>query len=368
MNRKAWLPGRRLAIQPPNIAAASRWLEAIDPGAHRRVRGLRLVTAYGIAAMLGTMGDLARGVPGSTSLATLAGGFALWASVSEGRSTRWESSRDLLLLALAAGIGAASLALLDIPLASLSGHGPELVLISGAFCVGYLRRFGLTGAGIGSQIFIGQLLAFGAQLRPIDLPAIALAAGIAAAASIVQRVLTGPAELPPPQLPLLVRNAGAIRPELAMGLQAAAGALAIVLLNFAFGLVESAWAITACTYVIAGSATGTAGRVIRRIIGTAIGVPLGLAFLPVAAMAPVAAWAAAALAMVIYAVALPTRYDIACGAYAFTLIVTLAVTGQHAVSVLDARGWETLLGALIGLVVATLIWPLRIAPAPASEV
>ena len=28
------------------------WLDRIDPGVHRRVKGLRLVTAYGIAAML----------------------------------------------------------------------------------------------------------------------------------------------------------------------------------------------------------------------------------------------------------------------------------------------------------------------------
>lgn len=31
------------------------WLDRIDPGVHRRVKGLRLVTAYGIAAMLGAL-------------------------------------------------------------------------------------------------------------------------------------------------------------------------------------------------------------------------------------------------------------------------------------------------------------------------
>ena len=60
------------------------WLERIDPNAHRRIKGLRLITAYGIAAMLGTMADITHGVPDSPSLSTLAGGFALWASVSEG--------------------------------------------------------------------------------------------------------------------------------------------------------------------------------------------------------------------------------------------------------------------------------------------
>src|SRR5208337_712229 len=81
------------------------------------------------------------------------------------------------------------------------------------------------------------------------------------------------------------------------------------------------------SYAISGSTSGTIDRVKRRILGTAIGVPLGLVCLPLATSAPVVVWAAAALAMVIYAMALPERYDVARGAYAFTLIVTLAVSG-----------------------------------------
>ena len=151
-----------------------------------------------------------------------------------------------------------------------------------------------------------------------------------------------------------------------MGLQAGIGALLIVALNAMIGLVQSAWAITACTYVIAGSSSGTIDRVKRRIIGTLIGVPVALAFLPLAATMPVVAWAAAALAMVVYAMALPERYDIACGAYAFTLIVTLAVAGEHSIPMLAARAWETLLGGALGLAAATLLFPLR-AQTPTPE-
>ena len=49
-------------------------------------------------------------------------------------------------------------------LTGLGRPGPELTLASGAFLVGYLKRFGVLGAGIGSQIYIGQLLAYGARL------------------------------------------------------------------------------------------------------------------------------------------------------------------------------------------------------------
>jgi hypothetical protein len=344
------------------VAAAGRWLDRVDPGTHRRIKGLRLVTAYGIAAALGTLQDIAHSVPSSVSLGFLAGSFALWASVSEGRSTRTESSRDLMLLSFAAALGAALFVIFSGPLQSAGRAGPELILVTGAFLVGYLKRFGILGAGVGSQIYIGELLAYGAHLVPNDLRAIGIAALIAALASIVPRMLSGPAERPavtaalaagPQVLP------GRCSPEFFMGLQAAIGALVIVVLNGLIGLEESAWAITACTYVVAGSATGTVQRVRRRIIGTLIGVPIGLACLPVAEHAPLLIWAAAALAMIIYAMALPERYDIACGAFAFTLIVTLAASGVHSIPLLAARAWETLLGGSLGLAAAMFIFPLR---------
>ena len=63
--------------------------------------------------------------------------------------------------------------------------------------------------------------------------------------------------------------------------------------------------------------------------------------------------------MIVYAMALPNRYDIACGAFAFTLIVTLAASGLHSVPLLAARGWETFLGGALGLAAAMFIFPLR---------
>jgi Fusaric acid resistance protein-like len=343
----------------PSLAVATRWLDRIDPGAHRRIRGLRLVTAYAIAAMLGTMADIARGLPGGASLSSLAGGFALWASVSESRGNRAASSRDLLLLSAAAALGAASFVVLAPFLQYLGRAGPELTLAGGAFLVGYLRRFGVTGTGLGSQVYIGQLLVYGAHLSPGDIPTVGVAGLLAPLASVVPRVLSGPAEHPPPVPAPLTAPAGALRPELAMGLQAAIAAVVIVALNAMVGLTESAWAITACTYVVAGSASATIDRVKRRIIGTAIGVALGLICLPLATAAPLVVWAAAALPMVVYAMALPERYDIACGAFAFTLIITLAVGGEHSAPLLASRAWEALLGGALGGAIAMLLLPLR---------
>jgi hypothetical protein len=326
------------------------WIERVDPGAHRRIKGLRLVTAYALAAMLGTMPEVANGLSSGATLSSLASGFALWASVSEGQVTRGRSSRDLILLSIAAAIGAASYVLLAPLLGPRTSSLPELVLATGAFCVGALRRLGVTGAGVGSQIYIGQLLAYGSQLTPDDLPAIGVAAMVAAAAAVVPRVLSGPGERPPPA-PAPVSS----RTALMMGIQASAAATAIVGLNAVVGLVESAWAITACTYVVSASAAGTVTRIRRRILGTAIGVPIGLAFLPLAADLPLFAWSAAAVATVIYAMALPERYDVACAAFAFILLDTLALAGEHSVGLLASRAWETVLGCGVGLLACAAV-------------
>ncbi|WP_322787132.1 hypothetical protein [Paraburkholderia dilworthii] len=238
-----------------SLSALGRWLDRIDPGTHRRIKGLRLVTAYGIAAALGALQDIAHHVPGSISLSYLAGSFALWASVSEGKSTRAGSSRDLALLSFSAGLGALVFVFLSEPLRLTGRAGPEMVLVTGAFLVGYLKRFGVLGAGIGSQIYIGELLAYGARMTTDDAVAIAIAALIATVASVVPRMLSGPAERPVTPAVLAAGPQvvpGRYSPELSMGLQAAVGALIIVILNGVVGLEESGWAITACTYVVAG--------------------------------------------------------------------------------------------------------------------
>ncbi|SAK94932.1 hypothetical protein AWB79_07175 [Caballeronia hypogeia] len=343
--------------------AALAWLDRVDPGTHRRIKGLRLVTAYGLAAALGALQDVTQHVPLGVSVGALAGGFALWASVSEARTTRFESSRDLVILCCAAAFGALLFAWFEAYFRGFGRGGVELILVTGAFLAGYLKRFGLTGAGVGSQLYIGELLAYGMDLTSGDSWAILLALLIGMLAAIVPRVLSGPAEHPV-VLPALASEPAygreAVSPALAMGLQAACGALVVVALNRTFGLAESAWAITACVYVVATSAVGTAERVRRRIYGTLVGVPIGIVCLPLAEHWPLIVWTLSAFGMIVYAMALPERYDIACGAFAFVLIVTLAASGIHSVSLLTARAWETLLGGALGLIASRVVFPLRV--------
>jgi hypothetical protein len=347
------------------IARVTKFLERIDPGRHRRIKGLRLVAAYGVAVLLGAVPAISQRVSHGSVLSLLAGGFALWACVSEGRSTKTESCRDLVILNAAAVLGAVMMIGFAPMLIGADRPRPELTLALGAFLVGYLKRFGILGAGVGSQIYIGQLLAYTTRLTTADLWTVGVAGLIAAFASILPRLFSDLVErgvLEPTMAVAAIDGSGNETAGLYMGLQAAVAAIVIVALNDAVGLEESAWAITACTYVVANSRAATMERIRRRILGTAIGVPLGLACLPVAVHAPVLVWVAAAVAMVIYSMALPERYDVACGAFAFALIVTMAATGDHSLKVLSARAWETLLGGAVGLAAAMLVpvknaWP-----------
>jgi hypothetical protein len=344
------------------LARLENGFERIDPGAHRRTKGLRLVTAYGLAQALGSLNGVSSSISPHSPLGMLAGNLALWASVSEARATRCASSRDLAILCMAGALGTASFVLLA-PWLQPHGHVlPETILVIGAFLAGYLKRYGVTGAGAGSQIYIGQLLAYNAKLTMLDLHAIGVAALIAMVSAVVPRLLSGSAELPTPALPprCVEPPLRFFSPELVMGLQAAFASLMVVAIDAAFGLIEAVWAITACVYVVAGSASDTRHRVRHRIAGTLVGVPLGLLCLPLATNEPLLLWCAASLAMIVYAMALPERYDIACGASAFVLMVTLAVSGEHSVAVLVARTWETLLGSMLALAAASFVFPMQV--------
>jgi hypothetical protein len=319
-------------------------------------KGLRLVAAYCMGLWLGDILGKAFDIDRSMPLGHLIGNFALWASVSESQSKRTRVVVDLIALCTAASLGAMCLAVSAPELSQLGRWGPELVLVVGAFLTGSLKRFGALGAGVGSQFYIGALLAFGYEMAGTSMLAICLAAPAAFAAAILPRLFIDPGHA--------MRRAGAEsnRGALVMGLQAALAALVVVALDGTLHLVEPEWAITACTYVIVGTAAGTALRARQRIVGTCIGVLLALACLPLAEHWPPVAWMAAAVAMVIYATALAEHYDIACGAFAFTLIVTLAAGGEHSLVLLTSRAWETMLGAVLGLLFAKFFFPLETSP------
>jgi hypothetical protein len=339
-----------------SVGAIAAWIDKVDPEAERRLKGFRLVVAYAITVGLGNVWDVVTLTSSGVRMAQLAGGFALWASVSEARSKRFAASHDLAILCAAAMVGAVSYSLLSPFLRQHDWISGESVLITGAFLVAYLKCFGTLGAGIGSQVYIGQLLAFGFDTGPGDIGLVGVAGLIAIVASVLPRWLvyrrqrahateSAVSAAPSPDRETAFLN----------GIQTAVAATVVVALNNVFVLTESAWAITACVYVITATPQGTLERARRRIVGTLVGVPIGLACMPLAAHAPILTWIVAGVGIIVYTVALPRRYDVACGAFACTLIVTLEMSGQHSTAVLISRVWETMLGATLGVAMALLI-------------
>jgi uncharacterized membrane protein YccC len=149
-------------------------------------------------------------------------------------------------------------------------------------------------------------------------------------------------------------------PTTRVAFQAGLSALVIIVLNAALGMNHMLWALAASTYVISSSVADTWSRGIRRIAGTAVGVALGLCIALLFAQVPLIVWAMAALAMVIYSVWMPLRYDVACGAYAFALVVTLAEAGNSSWGAASARGVDTVIGAAIGMVLSAVVLPVRL--------
>jgi uncharacterized membrane protein YccC len=155
-------------------------------------------------------------------------------------------------------------------------------------------------------------------------------------------------------------SGGGMPPTTRVACQAGLSALAIIALNSVIGMHHLLWALLASTFVISSSVADTWSRGVRRIAGTAVGVALGLGVaLLFAQLAPVV-WLLAAIAMIVYAMWLPLRYDVACGAYAFALVVTLAEAGNSSWGAASARGLDTVIGAAIGMLLSAVILPVRL--------
>jgi hypothetical protein len=119
------------------------WLERVDPGTHRRIKGLRLVTAYGIAWMMGTLEGRSIQLPGHNSLSALAAGFALWVSVIG--PVEISSCSSLPPSAGRHDDGSCP----DTGESRPSWSRSTLVI--GAFRVAYLKPVGILAAGLGSH-------------------------------------------------------------------------------------------------------------------------------------------------------------------------------------------------------------------------
>lgn len=324
------------------------------------LKGARLIVAYALAAGLSvaiakhTYADL-------TSTLSLTSGITLWACVSESAFSYRRALWEVALLVLA-GAAASSLML------ALSAHIPgesfqwsNYLLVIGAFLVASLRSYGSFFAGLGSQTYIGLLLAGGCKpefpWRTAG-PLIFIAALVSAT---VPQILLHPLHVIEEEDVVGTDSfAGRWHQGCWLGLQAAFPAIVILITAHFFHLSEAAWAITAAAYVVSLYSSATAGRIRQRLVGTAIGVPLGLIFLVLSPRAHIVIWGFAAAGMILYAVSLPKRYDMACASYAFVLMLTMIANGERSVVLLASRIGETLFGCVLAYLSMIAMSSLRI--------
>ncbi|SDE84791.1 FUSC family protein [Terriglobus roseus] len=324
-------------------------------------KGARLILAYALAVGLSLLSahNIHPSLASPAAL-SLCSGLALWACVSESAVDKRTSLQHAALL-VTIGTVTAALLFSSTKYLHYGQHSfTELPLVLGAFCVAGLRVYGDLATGIGSQIYIGLLLAQSNIANfswTGDGPWIFLIA--LTAATLPQLLLHGDMEITRGHE--IHQTESAAQPmwlnAFLLGLQSAIPAILILMLAPVFHLREPSWAITAAAYVVSAYSLGTADRIRRRIVGTVIGVPLGLLFLVFGTKEHLILWGGVAIGMLIYALSLPERYDIACAAYAFVLMLTMIASGERSVSLLASRVWETLLGCgLAALTMTGMSW------------
>jgi hypothetical protein len=136
--------------------------------------------------------------------------------------------------------------------------------------------------------------------------------------------------------------------------------LTIFAMKRAFDLPHALWAMAASTFVISSSIADTWSRGISRVGGTALGVAVGLGVALLFPHDTLVVWGLASLAVVIYSTALPLSYGVACGAYGFALVATLAAQGGSSWDAATGRGLATLVGAGVGMAFSVAILPVRL--------
>ncbi len=278
---------------------------------HRRIEGLRLITAFGIAASLGTLQDITSELPGSARRSVRSRGVARsWnaaAVLGSARPAPMVEPRDLALLCAAGALGVAVFILLaPLHLAAGRPRGSELTLVTRPPSRSAIWSVSACSArGIGSQFFIGDCSSCACGSCRADLPDSGCRRHDRGGGVVVPRMLSGPAE-PSASVaalaPVAVQNAaGSSRRNSSMGwCRPPDGALVVI----ALGATVTAWRNPpgrSRPALMSSRARRPAQleRVRRsRIIGTLIGVPLGLACLPVTVRPHCWSGRVAALAMV----------------------------------------------------------------------
>lgn len=132
-------------------------------------------------------------------------------------------------------------------------------------------------------------------------------------------------------------------------------------LDIGLGLSHAYWATMTVMFVMGNSVGETYVRARYRVVGTLVGVLIGIGYLLAAGDAFLPMVLLGTVAQVISVITARDRYDVSSAAVGFSVVV-----GLHLVVGLDTEGmlariYETIIGAVIALVVSSFVLPVYLA-------
>ncbi|MFE2041895.1 FUSC family protein [Streptomyces sp. NPDC059477] len=319
---------------------------APDPGRVRMRFAARAVLGVGLAV-------LACGLAGHSLIGALTGGLAALLALFTvtDPTMREQTITSALLPAVGLPVLAVAAGLHDQPVAR------DLVFLAVVGAGVYARRWGPRGHSLGVFAFMTYFVAQFLHATPVQLPELyaAMALSVLVAAAVRFGLWRYERRMPPTSAPALLDGTGLGRITTRQAVQATAGAGFALVMGHLVSGERWYWAVGATWWVFVNTTSRgeTLVRGFRRVLGTVLGIGLGLLIvLPLhTAAVPVAVLLAACVFGIFYTAAVSYTWMMLC----VTLLASLlyGLLGVLDPALLALRLAETGVGAL-GAVLAVL--------------
>ncbi|MFF8606619.1 FUSC family protein [Streptomyces sp. NPDC015346] len=323
---------------------------APDPGLLRLRTSLRAVIGVGLAVALAESAGL-------SLTASITGGLAALLALFTVTDATVRAQRVTTALLPTAGFPVLALA------TTLHGVTPvrDAAFLLVVFCGVYARRWGPRGHALGIFAFMNFFITQFLHARPDQLPEICVAVGLALLAAGGVRFVLWPIERrnPPPPLPPPLPGTGLARVTTRQAIQATAACAVALSLGQILSEERWYWAVGTTWWIFVNTASRgeTLVRGFRRVLGTVIGIAVGMLIaVPLhGAPAPTAALVALCVFGIFYTAAVSYSWMI----LAVTVMAGLlyGLLGVLDPGLLVLRLEETAVGAVCAALAVLLVLP-----------
>ncbi|MFE0702262.1 FUSC family protein [Streptomyces sp. NPDC058872] len=323
---------------------------APDPGRVRLKNSLRAVMGIALAVALAELAGLSLAASITGGLAALLALFTVTDA-----TVRAQAVTTLLLPAAGLPVLALATALHDMTLLR------DLAFLAVVFCGVYARRWGPRGHALGIFAFMNFFTTQFLHAVPGELPELYAAVGIALAAAAAVRFVLWPLErrTPPPAAPAPLPGAGLARVTTRQAVQATAACSVALAIGQVLSEDRWYWAVGTTWWIFVNTVSRgeTLVRGFRRVLGTVIGIAVGMVVaIPLhGAPAPTAALVALCVFGIFYAA--PVSYSWMMLAVTVMAGLLYGLLGVLDPALLVLRLEETAVGAVCAALAVLLILP-----------